>query len=95
MSYNGSDEEEEKLYAGLGGVSYKFLWQNISSFPTPQETFCDVYGPQFNTAELDVKNAFENISHIALVQLIVNETQQICSARNFENCQPILISHYN
>jgi hypothetical protein len=57
-----------------GGGSYKFVWQNISPFPTSQETFGDVYGPQFNTAELDVMNTFENISDIALVQLNVNET---------------------
>jgi hypothetical protein len=28
ISDNGSDEqEEEKLNAGIGGVSYKFVWQ--------------------------------------------------------------------
>jgi hypothetical protein len=33
-----------------------------------------VYGPQFDTAELHVMSAFENIFDISLVQLIVDET---------------------
>jgi hypothetical protein len=32
-----------------------------------------VYGPQFDTGELDVVRAFENIFDVALVQLIVDE----------------------
>jgi hypothetical protein len=32
----------------------------------------DVYGPQFDTVELDVVSAFENIFDIALVQLIAD-----------------------
>jgi hypothetical protein len=45
-SDNGSHEQqEENVNVGLGGVSNKFVWQNIGSFPVSQETFCDVYGP--------------------------------------------------
>jgi hypothetical protein len=66
---NGSDEgQEEIVNTGLGGVSNKFVWKNTDSFPASQETFYDVYGPQFDTAELDVVSAFENIIDIALVQ---------------------------
>jgi hypothetical protein len=32
----------------------------------------DVYGPQFDSAELDVVSAFENIFYMALVQHIVD-----------------------
>jgi hypothetical protein len=32
-----------------------------------------VYGPQFNTAELDVVSVFEDIFDITLVQFIVDE----------------------
>jgi hypothetical protein len=67
-SDNGSDDqEEENVNVGLGGVSNKFVWQNIGSFRASQETSCDTYGPQFDTAELDVVCAFENIFDIALV----------------------------
>jgi hypothetical protein len=69
-------------------VSYKFVWQNISLFSTSQETFCDVYSPQFNTAELDVMNAFENISDIALVQLIVNETNRFAQQGILKTVSP-------
>jgi hypothetical protein len=50
--------------------------ENIDSFPTSQETFCDVYCPQSDTAELDKVSAFENIIDITLVQLIVDETNR-------------------
>jgi hypothetical protein len=30
------------------------LCGKIDSFPATQKTFCNVYGPQFDTAELDV-----------------------------------------
>jgi hypothetical protein len=48
--------------------------KNMGSFPPPLETFCDVYGPQISTSELDVVSAFEIIFGIAVVQLIVDET---------------------
>jgi hypothetical protein len=52
---NGTEIRQEKIvHVGLGGVSNNFVWENIDSFPTSQETFCNVHGPQFNTAELDV-----------------------------------------
>jgi hypothetical protein len=57
-------------------VSSKFMSQNTGSFPTSQETFCDVNCPHFDTAELDVMSAFENISDVAFVQLIVDETNR-------------------
>jgi hypothetical protein len=40
--------------------------------PSSLETFCEVYGPQFGTSELDVVSAFENIFDIAVGQLIVD-----------------------
>jgi hypothetical protein len=49
----------EKLYTiGLAGVASKFVWENTDSFPASQETFCDVHGPQFDTAELDTVSSF-------------------------------------
>jgi hypothetical protein len=33
-----------------------------------------VYGPQFDTAEVDVMNVFENIFDMAVVQPVVDET---------------------
>jgi hypothetical protein len=48
----------------------------MDSFPTSPETFCNVYGPQFNTTDLNVVSAFENIFYIPLVQLIVDETNR-------------------
>jgi hypothetical protein len=41
----GKQEEAENINGSLWGVSNKFLWQNIRSFPTSWETVCDVYGP--------------------------------------------------
>jgi hypothetical protein len=74
---DGTDvREEEIVQVGLGGVSNIFVWGNIDSFPASRETFCNVYGPQFDAAELDVVTAFENIFDIALVQLIVDETNR-------------------
>jgi hypothetical protein len=69
-------------------VSGKFVWQNIDSFPNSRETFCDVYGPQFNTTELDVVSAFEKNFDSALVQLTVDETnrsaqQEISKSQTF------------
>jgi hypothetical protein len=74
---NGTDErQEEIIHVGLGGVSSKCVWENIDSFPTSQETICNVHGPQFDTAELNVVCVFENIFDIALVQVIVDETNK-------------------
>jgi hypothetical protein len=68
-SGNGSDEEEEIINVGLGGVSGKFVWQIYTHFP-----HYEVYGLQFDTTELDAMSAYENIFYIApLVQLIVDE----------------------
>jgi hypothetical protein len=69
--------KKENLNTGLGMVSDNFVWQNIGLFPTSQETFCDVYGPHFDSAELNVVSAFENIFYIMLVQLIVDETNNV------------------
>jgi hypothetical protein len=35
-----------------------------------------VYGPQFDTADLNVLSAYENIFDIAVVQLTVDETNR-------------------
>jgi putative alpha-1,2-mannosidase len=47
-------------------VSNKFVWQNIGLFHPSQETFCDLYGPQFDTAELVIVNAFGNTFDVVL-----------------------------
>jgi hypothetical protein len=42
-SDNGSDERREEIVrVGLGGVSSKFVWENVDSFPASRETFCNV-----------------------------------------------------
>jgi hypothetical protein len=62
---NGTDERKEEIvHIGLGRASSKFVWENMDSFPTPWETFCNAYGPQFDTAELDVVSVFENIFYL-------------------------------
>jgi hypothetical protein len=43
-----------------------------------------MYGPQFDTAELDVLIAFENIFYIGYVQLIVDETNIDCDVHAVE-----------
>jgi hypothetical protein len=48
----------------------------IRDLNKPYITFCDEYGPQFDTAELDVVSAFENIFDIC------RWNQQVCSAGN-------------
>jgi hypothetical protein len=64
---NGTDvRQEEIIHVGLGGVSSNFVWENMDSFPTSRETVCNVHGPHFDTAELDVVSVFENIFHVAL-----------------------------
>jgi hypothetical protein len=74
---NGTDvRQEEIIHVGLAGVSKNCVWENIDSFPTSREIFCNVHGTQFDTAELDVLSVFENIFDIALVQLIVDKTNK-------------------
>jgi hypothetical protein len=52
---NGTDvRQEEIVHLGLGGVSSNFIWENIDSFRASREIFCNVNGPQFDPAELDV-----------------------------------------
>jgi hypothetical protein len=86
---NGTDErQEEILHVVLGGCPVS-VWENIDSFLTSQETFCNVYGPQFDTAELDVVSAFENIFYIALVQLIVDETNKYVQQEISKSIRPL------
>jgi hypothetical protein len=89
ISESDSDEtQEEIVQVELGEVSSKFVWENIDSFPGSQETFCNVYGPQFDTAELDVVSVFENIFDIALVQLIVDETNRYAQQEISKSIRP-------
>jgi hypothetical protein len=48
-----------------------------------------VYGPQFDTAELDVVSVFENIFDIALVQLIVDETNKYAHQEISKSIKPL------
>lgn len=47
-----------------------------------------MYDPQFNTAELSVMSAFQNILHIALLKLIVNETNRNAQQEISESVSP-------
>jgi hypothetical protein len=47
---------ESNRKVGFSRVSRKFAKENIDSFPASRETFSDAYGPEFDTAELDVVN---------------------------------------
>jgi hypothetical protein len=90
ISESDRDEtQEEIVQVELGGVSSKFVWEDIDSFPFSQETFCDVYGPQFYTAELDVMSAFENIFDNALVQHIVDETNRYAQQEIAKSIRPL------
>jgi hypothetical protein len=85
---NGTDiRQEEIVHIGLGGVSSKFVWENIDSFPVSQERFCNVHGPQFDTAELCV--VFENILDTALVQLIVDESNKYAQQEISKSIKPL------
>jgi hypothetical protein len=64
--------------------------QYIYSFPISRETFCDVYVPQFDTAELDVLSVFENIFDIALVQIIVDETDKYAQQEISKSIKPLM-----
>jgi hypothetical protein len=66
------------LYENCEGVQYVCV-SKYRHIPASQETFCNVYGPQFDTTELDVVSAFENIFDIC------RWNQQVCSAGNI-NC---------
>jgi hypothetical protein len=47
-----------------------------------------VYGPQSDAAQLDVLNAFVNIFDIALVQLIVDETNRYAQQEILKSVKP-------
>jgi hypothetical protein len=61
---------------GVGGVSMKFVWQGISTLPAVQETFYVIHGPQFNISNLDIVDIYENIFDMAIMWLLVNETNR-------------------
>jgi hypothetical protein len=65
------------------------VWENIDSLPASRETFCTVYGPQFDTAELDAVSAFENVFDIVLVQLIVDETNRHAQQEILKSIRPL------
>jgi hypothetical protein len=86
---NGNDERQEEIVpVGLGGCPVS-LCGIIYSFPTSRETFCNVYCPQFDTTELDVMSALENIFDIALVQLIVDETNRYAQQEISKSIRPL------
>jgi hypothetical protein len=65
------------VHDGLEGVSTRFVWEDIDSFPASRESFCGVCGPQFDTVYLDVVSAFESILDISFVQLIIDNSMVI------------------
>jgi hypothetical protein len=68
ISDSDTDETQEvNAHVPPVGVSTQFVWNDIDTFPASQETFYGVSGPQFDTDELDVVSAFENIFGISLV----------------------------
>jgi hypothetical protein len=73
----------------IGRLSSKFVWENIDSFSASRETFCNVYGPQFDTTELDVMSAFENIFDTALVQLTVEEANRYAHQEISKSIRPL------
>jgi hypothetical protein len=74
----------------LERVSSKLAWQNIGSFPTSLETFCNVYGPQFHSAELDVASEFERIFLYNSCATHCRWNQQLCWTIDFKKCQSFL-----
>jgi hypothetical protein len=88
-SDSDTDETQEvNVHVPSVGVSTQFVWNDIDKFPASQETFCDVSGPQFDTDELDVVSAFENIFGISLVQLIVDETNRYAQQEISKSIRP-------
>jgi hypothetical protein len=85
----GTDKRQEKIvHVGFGGCPVS-VCENMDSFPTSPETFFNVYGPQFNTTKLNVVSAFENIFDIALVQLIVDETNKNAQQEISKSIRPL------
>jgi hypothetical protein len=80
---NGTDtRQEEIVHVALGGVSNNFVWENIDSFPASRETPCNVNGPQFDTAELDVINVFENIFILPLYSSLETKPTSMLSRKD-------------
>jgi hypothetical protein len=90
ISESDNDETQDEIVeVELGDVSRDFLWEDINSFPASRVTFCDVHGPQFDTTELDVVSAFENIFDNALVQHIVDETNKYAQQEIAKSVRPL------
>ncbi|XP_023703521.1 piggyBac transposable element-derived protein 4-like [Cryptotermes secundus] len=86
---DNDETQEETVQVESGSVSSEFVWENIDSFPASRETFCNEYGPQFDTAELDVVGSFEKIFDIAIVQLIVDETNRYAQQEIAKSVRPL------
>jgi hypothetical protein len=61
----------------------KSVSPNIGSF----HTFSELFGLEFDNAELDVMSIFENILIYSTCAIHCRWNQQTCSARNFMKCQ--------
>ena len=63
MISSESDNELEDITAhdGFEEVSTRFVWEDIDSFHASRESFCGIFGPQFDTAEQNIVSAFESI----------------------------------
>jgi hypothetical protein len=81
------NKKKKNVNVGFGGVSNKSVWQNVGLLLSSRETLCDVYDPHFHTAKLVVMSAFENIFDVALVHIIVDETNR--SVNPFTFCSRI------
>jgi hypothetical protein len=93
---NGGDEQQEgSVSIGSGGVSNRFLRQNIGSFPASHQRFYDGYGPRFNMKWM-LCVYLKTFCDVALVQLIVDEMkryaeQEILNVNPFTFCCRIRI----
>jgi hypothetical protein len=84
---NGTDERREEIvHVGFGGCPAR-KYRLISHFT---RMFCNVYGPQFETAEPDVMSAFENIFDIAFVQLTVDVTNRYAQQEISKSIRPLI-----
>jgi hypothetical protein len=72
-SVNDGDEQRTVTHdeqgIRLGGMSMRFVWQDISMLSAAWEIFCGIHGLQCNISNLDTVDIFENTSNTALFKI--------------------------
>jgi hypothetical protein len=77
-SVNDGDEQRTVTHeqgTEMGGMSMKFVWQDISTLSAAWKIFCGTHA-QFNIPTMDKADISGNISDTVLMLLVVNETNR-------------------